>query len=65
MVRQAERKPYALTAYNMFVKINLSYRDVSMKKYIKIAFVYAVLAMASGVFYREFTKFNELPQKPP
>lgn len=34
-----------------------------MKKYIKIAFVYAVLAMASGVFYREFTKFNEFTAK--
>lgn len=30
-----------------------------MKKYINIAFIYAVLAMLSGVFYREFTKiFN-------
>lgn len=34
-----------------------------MKKYIKIALVYAVLAMASGVFYREFTKFNEFTAK--
>lgn len=29
-----------------------------MKKYINIAFVYAILAMAGGVFYREFTKLN-------
>ena len=29
-----------------------------MKKYINISLVYAVAAMASGVFYREFTKFN-------
>lgn len=29
-----------------------------MKKYINIAFVYAIAAIACGVFYREFTKFN-------
>lgn len=29
-----------------------------MKKYANLAFVYAVLAMVGGVFYREFTKFN-------
>ena len=29
-----------------------------MKKYINIAFIYALLSMASGVFYREFTKVN-------
>ncbi len=29
-----------------------------MKKYLNIAFVYAVAAMAGGVFYREFTKFS-------
>lgn len=29
-----------------------------MKKYIDIAFYYALAAMAGGVFYREFTKFN-------
>lgn len=34
-----------------------------MKKYIKISFLYAVLAMASGVFYREFTKFNDFTAK--
>ncbi|MCI5773486.1 MAG: DUF2871 domain-containing protein [Erysipelotrichaceae bacterium] len=28
-----------------------------MKKFINIAFIYAILAMISGVFYREFTKF--------
>ena len=27
-------------------------------KLINAAFVYALLAMAGGVFYREFTKFN-------
>ena len=27
-----------------------------MKKYINIAFIYSILAMVSGVFYREFTK---------
>lgn len=29
-----------------------------MKRYIKTALLYAVFAMAGGVFYREFTKFN-------
>ena len=29
-----------------------------MKKYLNIAFAYAIAAMAGGVFYREFTKFN-------
>ena len=29
-----------------------------MKKYLNIALVYALAAMAGGVFYREFTKFN-------
>lgn len=28
------------------------------KKYLNIAFAYAIAAMAGGVFYREFTKFN-------
>ncbi|HIX63924.1 MAG TPA: DUF2871 domain-containing protein [Candidatus Mediterraneibacter colneyensis] len=29
-----------------------------MKRYINFSLLYAVLAMAGGVFYREFTKFN-------
>ncbi|MDY3014054.1 MAG: DUF2871 domain-containing protein [Evtepia sp.] len=29
-----------------------------MKKYINIAFLYGIAAIACGVFYREFTKFN-------
>ncbi len=29
-----------------------------MKKYLNIAFTYAILAMASGVFFREFTRLN-------
>ncbi len=29
-----------------------------MNKYIKTSFIYVVLALLSGVFYREFTKFN-------
>lgn len=29
-----------------------------MKKLINTAFIYAILAMVGGVFYREFTKFN-------
>lgn len=34
-----------------------------MKKYFKIAFVYLILALASGVFHREFTKFNQFDGK--
>jgi len=30
-----------------------------MKKYLNIAYLYAVAALAGGVFYREFTKFNK------
>lgn len=29
-----------------------------MKKYLNISLIYAIFAMAGGVFYREFTKFN-------
>lgn len=29
-----------------------------MKRYINAALLYAILAMAGGVFYRKFTKFN-------
>ncbi|MEG0765664.1 MAG: DUF2871 domain-containing protein [Pseudoflavonifractor sp.] len=29
-----------------------------MKKMINLSFLYAILAMVGGVFYREFTKFN-------
>lgn len=29
-----------------------------MKKYMNMALLYAIFAMAGGVFYREFTKFN-------
>ena len=31
-----------------------------MKRYANAALVYALLAMAGGVFYREFTKFLSL-----
>ena len=31
-----------------------------MKKLLNTAFIYALAAMAGGVFYREFTKFNGL-----
>jgi hypothetical protein len=34
-----------------------------VKRYINAAILYAVLAMASGVFYREFTKFNGFTAK--
>ena len=29
-----------------------------MKKYINISFIYAIAAIACGIFYREFTKIN-------
>lgn len=29
-----------------------------MKKYLNISLIYAIVAMACGVFYREFTKYN-------
>lgn len=34
-----------------------------MKRYSNTALVYSVLAMAGGVFYREFTKFNGFTAK--
>ena len=34
-----------------------------MKRYMNMALLYAVLAMAGGVFYREFTKFNGFTDK--
>ena len=34
-----------------------------MKRYMNTALMYAVLAMAGGVFYREFTKFNGFTAK--
>lgn len=34
-----------------------------MKHYINTALLYSVLAMAGGVFYREFTKFNHFDGK--
>lgn len=34
-----------------------------MKRYINAALLYAILAMAGGVFYREFTKFNDFTAK--
>ncbi len=33
--------------------------EVIMKKCLKISLVYAIAALAGGVFYREFTKFND------
>ena len=30
-----------------------------MKKYMNVSLIYAILAMIGGVFYREFTKFND------
>lgn len=34
-----------------------------MKRYMNFAFLYAILAMCGGVFYREFTKFNKFVGK--
>lgn len=34
-----------------------------MKRYINSALLYAILAIAGGVFYREFTKFNGFTAK--
>ena len=34
-----------------------------MKRYANTALLYAILAMAGGVFYREFTKFNGFTAK--
>ncbi len=34
-----------------------------MKRYINMAMLYAILAMAGGVFYREFTKYNGFTAK--
>lgn len=34
-----------------------------MKRYINMALLYAILAMAGGVFYREFTKYNGFTAK--
>lgn len=34
-----------------------------MKRYMNTALLYAVLAIAGGVFYREFTKFNSFTAK--
>ena len=36
-----------------------------MKRYINAALLYAILAMAGGVFYREFTKFNGFTARTP
>ena len=33
-------------------------RIIMSKRYANFAFIYAIAAMAFGVFYREFTKFN-------
>ena len=34
-----------------------------MKRYMNCALLYSVLAMAGGVFYREFTKLNAFTGK--
>lgn len=37
--------------------------EMSMKRYMNMALLYAVLAMVGGVFYREFTRFNDFTDK--
>ena len=36
---------------------------MNLKRYMNLALLYAILAMVSGVFYREFTKFNGFTSK--
>ena len=36
---------------------------MNMKRYMNASLLYAILAMAGGVFYREFTKFNDFSAK--
>lgn len=36
---------------------------MDIKKYINISFIYAILALICGVFYREFTKFFDFSGK--
>lgn len=38
---------------------NVNKEETGMKRYINTALLYAILAMIGGVFYREFTKFND------
>ena len=40
------------------VSIDEKGAEFKMKKTINLAFLYAILAMVSGVFYREFTKLS-------
>lgn len=37
--------------------------EQKMKRYINLAFIYSILALVAGVFYREFTKFNNFSEK--
>lgn len=36
-----------------------------MRKYLNLSFLFAVLALVSGVFYREFTKYNGFEGRTP
>lgn len=36
---------------------------MNLKRYMNASLLYAILAMAGGVFYREFTKFNSFTAK--
>lgn len=56
-----------LLFFKYFLELNNDDRnrngEMSMKKYINIAFIYGILAMICGVFYREFTKFQHFSDK--
>lgn len=40
-----------------------SIEGYNMRKYINTALCYSILAIAGGIFYREFTRFNGLVNK--
>lgn len=37
-------------------------QNAAMKKLLNAAFIYLILGAAGGVFYREFTRFNDFPE---
>ena len=47
-----------LFGYNFLKTIGLVKRETFMKRYVNYSIIYALLAMAGGVFYLEFTKFD-------
>lgn len=45
------------------ISVNAGKGGMIMKRYMNTALLYAIFAMAGGVFYREFTKFNSFTAK--